>query len=67
MIYIIVTLVISTGLTFRYPTEVGRVKTDTNSHVMSSQDIVLNDPLLLETIFLHLTPSDLKAVTLVSR
>ena len=34
---------------------------------MSSQDIVLNDPLLLETIFLNLAPSDLKAVSLVSR
>ena len=34
---------------------------------MSSQDIVLSNPILLQTIFRHLTPRDIKAVSLVSR
>ena len=41
--------------------------TGTNLSVMSSQEIVLSNPLLLETIFRHLAPADIKAVSLVSR
>ena len=46
------------------------VETDTKTlvmSVMSSQEIVLSNPLLLETIFRHLAPPDIKAVSLVSR
>ena len=41
--------------------------TGTNLHVISSKEIVLRNPLLLETIFRHLAPADIKAVSLVSR
>ena len=43
------------------------METDTKTLVMSSQEIVLSNPLLLETIFRHLAPPDIKAVSLVSR
>ena len=46
------------------------METDTKTlvmSVMSSQEIVLSNPLLLETIFRHLAPADIKAVSLVSR
>ena len=46
------------------------METDTKTlvmSVMSSQEIVLSNPLLLETIFRHLAPPDIKAVSLVSR
>ena len=43
------------------------METDLNILVMSSQEIVLSNPLLLETIFRHLAPPDIKAVSLVSR
>ena len=43
------------------------METDNNSNMMSSQDIVLSNPILLQTIFRHLTPRDIKAVSLVSR
>ena len=55
-------------ITNRPPSTIETTETDpTSTDVISSQVIVLSSPLLLETIFLNLAPTDIKAVSLESR